>query len=84
MGLGPGGQAIVGDLRLRCLLQVAHRRLEASGGIIDGVAAILRSPSDEERLAVDRLLGTRSRSTDLRVPLAVNISWGENWSEAKG
>jgi uncharacterized protein (TIGR02679 family) len=70
MGLGPGGQAIVGDLRLRRLLQAAHRRLEAGGGIIDGVAAILRSPSDEERLAVDRLLGTRSRSTDLRVPLA--------------
>ena len=70
MGLAPGGQAIAEDPRLRSLLRAAHRRLEASGGKIDGVAAILRSPSDEERLAVDRLLGTRSRSANLRVPLS--------------
>lgn len=69
MGLAPGAQVIAEDPRLSRLLRAAHRRLEASGGSIDGVTAVLSRPTDDERLAVDRLLSIRSRSMQLRVPL---------------
>ncbi len=69
MGLAPAARVIAEDPRLSRLLRAAHRRLEASGGSIDGVTAVLPRPTDDERLAVDRLLGIRSRSMQLRVPL---------------
>ena len=69
-GLASAPEAIAGDPRLGRLLRAAHRRLEASGGVVEGVTAVVRRPSDDERQAVDRLLGIRSRGVDLRVPLA--------------
>src|SRR5579884_429130 len=55
--------------RLTLLWQTVHRRLEASGGEIVDVVAHLSAPSEEERAAIDRLLGVRSRSADLHIPL---------------
>ena len=55
---------------LRRLWAAAHRRLEQSGGRLDGVRAVVAEPSADERQAVDRLLGVRSRGRSLRVPLA--------------
>lgn len=55
--------------RLRPLWSAVHRRLEETGGRLTGVAVYLRDLSDEERTAVDRLLGVRSRGKTLRVEL---------------
>ena len=51
MGFAPGAQVIAGDPRLSRLLRVAHRRLEASGGCIEGITAVLRTPTDDEQRA---------------------------------
>lgn len=67
--LSPAALTVVGDERLTRLLQAAHRRLEATGGDVSAAAAVLPTPTVDERLAVDRLLGTRSRGQHLRVPL---------------
>ena len=63
--------AVLRDERLLPLWRAVHRRLEASGGgSLAGVAAHLSRPLEEERAAVDRLLGARSRGVGMRVPLA--------------
>jgi uncharacterized protein (TIGR02679 family) len=46
-----------------------HRRLEETGGQLSGVSAHLRDLSQDERIAVDRLLGLRSRGVSLKVDL---------------
>lgn len=69
MELAPAARALVDDPRLAGLWRAAHGRLEATGGRLEGAAAAVRDPSDDERLAVDRVLGSRSRGRDLRVPL---------------
>ena len=60
---------LAGRPELRRLWAAAHRRVEQTGGRLDGVRAVVREPSADERLAVDRLLGVRSRGRELRVPL---------------
>lgn len=58
------------DPRLKRLWEACHRRLERSGGKVDGVSVMLTLPTDDERTAIDRLLGRRSRGRDLSVRLA--------------
>lgn len=60
---------IADDPRLVRLWRTAHRRLERTGGQIEGVTVTLRDPTDDERVAVDRMLGRRSRGRDLAVRL---------------
>lgn len=71
--LPPSGRGSLPDLlsdeRLARLWQASHRRLESSGGHLVGVTAHLGGPAEDERAAVDRLLGVRSRGGDIRVPL---------------
>jgi len=55
--------------RLRPLWRGVHRRLEETGGELIGVRVHLRGLTDEERMAVDRLLGVRSRGATLQVGL---------------
>ena len=55
--------------RLRPLWLAAHRRLEETGGRLAGVAVHLRGLGDDERTAVDRLLGVRSRGRTVRIEL---------------
>ncbi len=55
--------------RLRPLWSAVHRRLEETGGELAGVRVHLRGLGDEERMAVDRLLGVRSRGATLQVGL---------------
>lgn len=54
---------------LRRLWEAAHRRLERSGGRLEGVRAVVAESSPDERRALDRLLGVRSRGRSLRVRL---------------
>lgn len=61
---------ILDDGRLARLWETAHRRLERTGGKLDGITVTLAGPSDDERTAVDRLLGRRSRGRDLVVRLS--------------
>lgn len=60
---------LAGRPELRRLWAAAHRRLEQTGGQVGGVRAVLDEPSADERRAVDRMLGARSRGRSLRVPL---------------
>ena len=45
---------------------------------------ILEAPPEERDKAAELTLGAMQGAADLRVPLAVNLSWGANWAEAKG
>lgn len=54
---------------LHRLWKAVHRRLEQTGGQLHGVRAVVDEPSADERQAVDRILGVRSRGRSLRVPL---------------
>lgn len=60
---------ILDDTRLARLWEAAHRRLERTGGRLDGVTVTLAGLSDDERAAVDRLLGRRSRGREIVVRL---------------
>jgi uncharacterized protein (TIGR02679 family) len=60
---------IVDDPRLTRLWHAAHRRLERTGGRIDGTAVTLVDPSDDERVGVDRMIGRRTRGRKLVVRL---------------
>lgn len=62
---------VLADPRLRALWQAAHRRLEAAGAgdQLGGASLHLRDLTADERSAVDRLLGVRSRGATVRVPL---------------
>lgn len=60
---------IVDDPRLSRLWVAAHRRLERSGGLVDGASIRIGRPNDDERAALDRLLGRRSRGRDVSVRL---------------
>lgn len=61
--------AVVADERLAPLWVAAHRRLETTGGDAPNAAVHLAELTDEQRSAVDRLLGTRSRGRTVRVSL---------------
>ncbi|MDY7106748.1 MAG: TIGR02679 family protein [Actinomycetota bacterium] len=54
---------------LRRLWSAAHARLEQTGGRLDGARAVVHDPSPDERQAIDRLLGRRSRGRSVRVAL---------------
>ena len=45
---------------------------------------IVEVPPDEEDAAAAAVLEAMTGAVDLRVPLTVNLSWGENWAAAKG
>jgi DNA polymerase-1 len=45
---------------------------------------ILEVPPDEEHEATAIVLGAMQGAAELRVPLAVNLSWGSTWADAKG
>ncbi len=71
MSLPPAAAALATQPDLQRLWQAAHRRLEATGGDLEGTSAVLAGPSPAERQTVDRLLGARSRGRALRVRLAL-------------
>ncbi|HZD65654.1 MAG TPA: TIGR02679 domain-containing protein, partial [Acidimicrobiales bacterium] len=60
---------LLGGAGLRPLWAAAHRRLEDTGGRLAGTAVHLRDLTDDERAAVDRLLGIRSRGRTVRIDL---------------
>ncbi len=45
---------------------------------------IVEVPPAEEEAAGAAVLDAMTGAVDLRVPLTVNVSWGENWAAAKG
>jgi DNA polymerase-1 len=45
---------------------------------------ILEVPPDEHDRAADLTLEAMRGAADLRVPLVANLSWGDNWADAKG
>ena len=44
---------------------------------------ILEVPAAEEELASSAVIDAMTGAADLRVPLTVNLAWGDNWAEAK-
>jgi DNA polymerase I len=45
---------------------------------------ILEVPPDEHQAAAEAVNEAMSGAADLKVPLTLNISWGDNWAAAKG
>ncbi|HET9078752.1 MAG TPA: DNA polymerase I [Acidimicrobiales bacterium] len=45
---------------------------------------IVETPPDEEEAAAAAVLDAMTGAVELRVPLTVNLAWGENWAAAKG
>ena len=45
---------------------------------------ILEVPPDEEKAAADAVAEAMSGAADLRVPLTINVAWGDTWADAKG
>jgi DNA polymerase-1 len=45
---------------------------------------ILEVPPDEEEVAAETVTTAMSGAADLRVPLTLNLSWGDTWASAKG
>jgi DNA polymerase-1 len=45
---------------------------------------ILEVPPDEHDAAEELVTSAMSGAADLRVPLTVNVSWGDTWAAAKG
>lgn len=68
-GLDPRAARLATDVHLASLWRAVHRRLEATGGSLDSTAVTLRDLSDDERRAVDLLLGARRRAAAPRVVL---------------
>ena len=65
----PGLEALARDVGLRRLLARARRRLEETGGRLEGATVSLEDPTDEERRAVELVLGAVKRGKGLRIPL---------------
>ncbi|MDQ2729276.1 MAG: DNA polymerase, partial [Actinomycetota bacterium] len=45
---------------------------------------IVEVPSDEEVAAEKAVIDAMTGAVELRVPLTVNVSWGDTWAAAKG
>jgi DNA polymerase-1 len=45
---------------------------------------IVEAPPDEEKATAEAVMEAMTGAADLRVPLTVNLAWGENWAAAKG
>jgi DNA polymerase-1 len=45
---------------------------------------IVEVPPDEEKAAAEAVMEAMTGAADLRVPLTVNLAWGDNWAAAKG
>jgi DNA polymerase-1 len=45
---------------------------------------ILEVPPEEEDAAAAAVADAMMGAAELRVPLTINLSWGETWADAKG
>jgi DNA polymerase-1 len=45
---------------------------------------ILEVPPEEEQSAADAVTEAMAGAADLRVPLTINLAWGDTWADAKG
>jgi DNA polymerase-1 len=59
------------DMKARVVLQVHDE-------------VILEVPPEEEQEATEMVLSAMTGAASLSVPLAVNLSWGSTWADAKG
>ena len=44
---------------------------------------ILEVPPDEEEAAAEAVTDAMTGAAELRVPLTINLAWGETWADAK-
>ena len=86
--MNAGIQGLAADIFKVALVKV-DRSLEQAGvasrlvlQVHDEV--ILEVPPDEREQVQELVLDGMHGAADLRVPLAVNVSWGETWCDAKG
>ena len=86
--MNAGIQGLAADIFKVALVRV-HRALERDGlrsrlvlQVHDEV--ILEVPPDEQDAAASVVLDGMHGAADLRVPLAVNVTWGDTWADAKG
>jgi DNA polymerase-1 len=67
-----------------------HRRAGHAAGLSSRLVlqvhdeVILEVPPDEEDEAIAAVTQAMSGAAELRVPLTINLSWGETWADAKG
>jgi DNA polymerase-1 len=85
--MNAGIQGLAADIFKVALVRL-DARLEPSGlssrlvlQVHDEV--IVEVPPEEEGAAAAAVMEAMTGAADLRVPLTVNLAWGENWAEAK-
>ena len=78
--LGPAGPAEPGDQA-----GTRHRR-DMSSRLVLQVhdEVILEVPPEEEEAAALAVAEAMTGAAELRVPLTINLSWGDTWADAKG
>src|SRR5205823_3440021 len=86
--MNAGIQGLAADIFKVALVRV-HRALEreeAASRLVLQVhdEVILEVPPAERDSVVELMLDGMQHACDLCVPLAVNVSWGDTWADAKG
>ncbi|MDE3203194.1 MAG: DNA polymerase I [Acidobacteriota bacterium] len=85
--MNAGIQGLAADIfkvalvRLDARLRAAALRSRLVLQVHDEV--ILEVPPEEEDAAVEAVREAMSKAVDLRVPLTINLSWGDDWAAAK-
>jgi DNA polymerase-1 len=67
-------------IRVDALLQV--RRMKAALLLSVHDEIVLEAPPAEKEDLSEMVVGVMGRILDLKVPLKVNVAWGNNWAEA--
>jgi len=86
--MNAGIQGLAADIFKVALVRL-DARLDADGLASRVVLQVhdevlLEVPPEEEDAAVEIVLAAMEGAADLRVPLAVNLSWAATWADAKG
>jgi DNA polymerase-1 len=88
--MNAGIQGLAADIFKVALVRLDARLAPAGRGLASRLVlqvhdeVILEVPPDEEEAAVAAVAEAMTGAAELRVPLTINVSWGDTWADAKG
>jgi DNA polymerase I len=87
--MNAGIQGLAADIFKVALVRL-DARLDEGHGLTSRLVlqvhdeVIVEVPPDEEEAAAEVVTEAMTGAADLRVPLTINLSWGDTWADAKG